>query len=475
MISGKIRPIFDSIKKRDISGLKNALYNFSENKSINKSEIESNERIKEIIEKNYYIMLSSLLRRDHFKYFIQLLDLSADLDIFIEAFRIPDRFNFLKDVYLNGIRGWEVGLIFKTLRIFNEYNLLERNISQRDIKAINEIRGDELIMNNLQDLFGKVSNSLIYYVYKSMTENMFTLFLGFRKSPEFTEERYNFFRKEQLMGFINNFMMYGLRIENLGTVEEFIDVYQKNFAASKLKEGDIHLNFIEFEFKKRLHIVSVNNLEENLKKIISNKKKYKFYNLSMVLLGGLGPEGHGFTYSTPRGEIIEICSDRRENRAIIIKYKEFLKHQFLKKLKIEMRNKNIRIKLIEKIIKFLSDILKPDEMINYFKTKVIIKQISEFLIEFQKLPDFKERELQNLLKKVSNAINIILRPIEMIDQFKCRMNLIEEGKINSEDIAKLTSLKDNSHYDVLRERFFFQTQIGWFFELYSEEILKFQK
>ena len=88
---------------------------------------------------------------------------------------------------------------------------------------------------------------------------------------------------------------------------------------------------------------------------------------------------------------------------------------------------------------------------------------------------FKERELQNLLKKVSNAINIILRPIEMIDQFKCRMNLIEEGKINSEDIAKLTSLKDNSHYDVLRERFFFQTQIGWFFELYSEEILKFQK
>ncbi|KKK43240.1 hypothetical protein LCGC14_0974420, partial [marine sediment metagenome] len=96
MISGKIRPIFDSIKKRDISGLKNALYNFSENKSINKSERESNERIKEIIEKNYYIMLSSLLRRDHFKYFIQLLDLSADLDIFIEAFRIPDRFNFLK-------------------------------------------------------------------------------------------------------------------------------------------------------------------------------------------------------------------------------------------------------------------------------------------------------------------------------------------------------------------------------------------
>jgi len=55
------------------------------------------------------------------------------------------------------------------------------------------------------------------------------------------------------------------------------------------------------------------------------------------------------------------------------------------------------------------------------------------------------------------------------------MNLIEEGSIKSEDIAKLTSLKEKSHYDVLRERFFFQNQIKWLFKLYSKEILNFRK
>jgi len=195
----------------------------------------------------------------------------------------------------------------------------------------------------------------------------------------------------------------------------------------------------------------------------------------MVLLGGLGPEGHGFTYSTPKGEIIEICSDRKETRAIIIKYKEFLKQQFLAKLKIELKKKNLNKKVVERILKFLSEILKPKEMISYFKTKVILKQISEFLKEVQGLPEFQGKELQNLLSKISSAITIILRPIEMVDQFKCRMNLIEDGSIKSEDIAKLTSLKEKSHYDVLRERFFFQNQIKWLFKLYSNEILNFRK
>jgi hypothetical protein len=269
--------------------------------------------------------------------------------------------------------------------------------------------------------------------------------------------------------------MYGLSVGNLGKIEDFTEAFQREYSLSNHEKNKNNEKYIEIEFKNRIHLVSINNIEQNLNKFLSAKDHYNFYSFSMVLLGGLGPEGHGFTYSTPKGEIIEICSDRKETRAIIIKYKEFLKQQFLTKLKIELEKKNINKNVVVRIFKFLSEILKPKEMINYFKTKIILKQISEFLKEVQNLPDFRGNEPQKLITKISNAITVILRPIEMVDQFKCRMNLIEEGNIKSEDIAKLTSLKEKSHYDVLRERFFFQNQIKWLFKLYSKEILKIQK
>ena len=55
------------------------------------------------------------------------------------------------------------------------------------------------------------------------------------------------------------------------------------------------------------------------------------------------------------------------------------------------------------------------------------------------------------------------------------MNLVDEGKIKSEDIAKLTSLRGKSHYDVLQERFFFQNEINWFFKDYADEIKALEK
>jgi len=472
MNSLKILRIVDSLKLADILEIKRALYYLSENTPIQESDIELNRGIHEILEQNYYKTLSILLSSRQFEYFKVLLDYSVDLDIFIEVTKIPDRFEHLSAIHLNGITRGQIGDIFIVLKIFNEYGLLKNDIHLENFKVVEEIKKDKLIISNLQDLFGEVSDDLIYYIFESMLRNILELF----KAAMVTEEGFDFFYSEdQLIRFFNNYTIYGLSVENLGKIEDFIKVFQKGYSELDDNEKNNNKKFVEIEFKKRTHLVSINNIDKNLNNFTSVKDHYNFYNLSMVLLGGLGPEGHGFTYSTPKGEIIEICSDRKETNAIIIKYKEFLKQQFLSKLKVELKNKNINAQLVKRILKFLSESLKPKELINYFKTKAILKQISEFLIEIQNLPDFQEKELQKLLSKISSAITIILRPIEMIDQFKCRMNLIEEGNIKSEDIAKLTSLKEKSHYDVLRERFFFQNQIKWLFKIYSKEIANFQK
>ena len=83
-----------------------------------------------------------------------------------------------------------------------------------------------------------------------------------------------------------------------------------------------------------------------------------------------------------------------------------------------------------------------------------------------------ESDLQNLTDRITNAFEIILRPVTMEDQFKTRMGLILKDKINSEDVAKLTTVESKSHYDVLRERFFFQYIIDWFYDIYTSNKLE---
>ena len=152
------------------------------------------------------------------------------------------------------------------------------------------------------------------------------------------------------LNYFNRYSIYGLSVEKLGRVRYFLFNFIKKY--KKLKNEEI--KFIEFDFQNiisstyRRHLISPQNIIKNMKKI-RDKEDYNFYNLSMVLLGGLGPQGHGFTYSTPKGEIVEICSDIKENNAIIVKYKQYLKVQFLSKLKKEMHNLGVNENIIEKI------------------------------------------------------------------------------------------------------------------------------
>ena len=97
-----------------------------------------------------------------------------------------------------------------------------------------------------------------------------------------------------------------------------------------------------------------------------------------------------------------------------------------------------------------------------------------FFAKKERKEEEQEKKIDELINKISDALSLILREIKLEDQFKTRMDLVVEDQIRSEDVAKLTSLRGKSHYDVLRERFFFQYIVKWFHEIYLREIQKFK-
>jgi hypothetical protein len=469
-----------------------------------KSEL-SKIKDKKVLEKAYYEKLSKCLKSGQLKAFELLIDASIDFNIFIDIKRILNRFEIISKLILNcvdkistGYQTSALGDIIDILRLSNRYNLLDKEINDSEKKFLNHFKAkNKLFLENLNDLFEKASDSFILYICKVMPQD-FNMY--FENSPISFFPDYDGLMDYIKNSFFNQYTVYGLNIRNLSPeehshdgsklspIEKFLNDLQNKLE----KNQDIGNNFIEIkrtykyqvyyydteeeheQFVEKIHLVSPKNILRFKTKIL-DKNNYNFYSLSMVLLGGLGPQGLGFTYSTPKGEVIEICSDQSESEAIIIKYKQYLKTKFLLKLDKELKNYGIDDKLKSKILEFLSDVLNQKELIHYYKKERIIKRIKEFLEQIEEFQQDFKSELQKVIKKISSAISIILRRIELRDQYITRINLVAEDKIKPEDIAKLTSLKGKSHYDVLRERFFFQYIVDWFYELYSNKKVKTEK
>lgn len=452
------------------------------------------------LERVYYEKLTKCLKARQFKAFELLFNASVDFNLFIDIKKIPNRFDIISKLLLNSIdkisTGYQtsaLGEILDTLRFCNEYNFLERDISNLEKYSLRNLKKDTLFLANLNDLFGKVSNSFILYVYKVMPQELYEFFI---KSPiSFIPDRDGLMHYIKNI-FFNQYSIYGLSVRNISPIDNFIKVFKENypFNESQFKKHEEELTnkvkeLLEFDVLYRYrtfyydteeehenqeikkHLVSPNNIIKNLSKVLK-KNNYKFYNLSMVLHGGLGPQGLGFTYSTPKGEVIEICSDTRQNKAIIIKFKKFLKTQFIEKLGKEMTNLHIKEITIEKVVNYLIDALDKKELISYFEKESVLRNIKNFLLEDGEYHKFSANNLKRVENKITSAIHAILRPIKMMDQYKARMDLVARGLLKSEDIAKLTSLKEKSHYDILRERFFFQYITNWFYEIYETEKLK---
>jgi hypothetical protein len=432
------------------------------------------------------------LDKDNFK---KLLDASVDFNIFIDVKKIPDRFELINELLMKCIdkvsadyRTEALGELIEILRFCNEYGLLEKKLTDQEENSVKELKRDKLLLANLRDLFINVSDSLIFYIHSIFVQELYKHFMA--GSNDYFTDRDDFMHYIK-NNFFNSYTVYGLSVRYLSSVQQFLDNFYANHGFSKnhldkteRSEIDINKRFIEFnviyrslyydneenrEYREaKKHLVSPVNILKNVDNITS-KDIYNFYSISMVLIGGLGPQGLGFTYSTPKGEIVEICSDQKETEAIIIKFKQFLKRKFLSKLEDELANINMKSSVRKQIIKFLTDILDPKHLINYYDKDLILRKIRKFLYQIDEIQQKHKSELNLILTKISDAITKILMKIELRDQFIMRMDLVEKDKIKSEDIAKLTSLKGKSHYDVLRERFFYQYIVDWFFKLYQNE------
>jgi hypothetical protein len=484
--------IINSLKTGEILKIKYAIDHLIKEEFSTLLKDFSNKGNKDRIEKNFYLGLLNCLKSKKFENFKQMFDLSVFFDIFINVKKIPDRIEIISSIIMDCIKevttGYQTSSLGKQidiLRFCNQFNLFELNeYLEEDLRIIREIKQDKLLLANLNDLFGSITDAFVLYIKKIIPQMLFEFFI---KEPSIfytNTDQLAYYIKNI---FFNQYSIYGLSVKYLSSTEHFIKEFNKNYLLYQ-KQTTLYENydkFIEFkvlykyqlyyfdfeeereQFILKKHLVSPENILNNISNILA-KDNYKFYSLSMVLLGGLGPQGHGFTYSTPKGEVVEICSDIRENEAIIIKYREFLKQQFIRKLKKELNKSKIDSNISEKIINYLQGVLNQNELINFYKKEGILRQIKQFLNEQEHKKNISIN-LQNFIEKISNAINSILREVKMVDQFKTRMDLVSQDKIKSEDVAKLTSLRDKSHYDVLRERFFFQYIVDWFYETYESK------
>lgn len=433
-----------------------------------------------------YEGLSYCLNINYFDDFTNLVDLASLLDVHIKPEKIPRRLDRIFECVESCVRsGGDLGGIIDVLRFTNNYSLAFQDLSPKQIKIVDNLKKSAVFINNLNDLFGTVDNSFIYLIHKEMPNRLYNTLINWGDTTYFGNQKGPIgLIEEMVIPFLKSYVIYGLSVKKLGNINYFIEKYQQYLKEMQDKHTKIVIDkhqFFKLEIKSqdpddsvKTHLISQSNIKKNLEKM-KDKNNYYFYTFSMVLLGGLGPEGHGFSYSTPRGELVEICSDRKESRAIIIKFKKYLKDKFLNKLSTELLKRKISDDLIQEVTYgFLNNIIRVDEYVDITKKKSLLEHIESYLFSNMELKELFHSE-KHLMTQISDSISVILRPIDLIDQFKTRMKLVEEDKIRSEDIPKLTRLKEKSHYDVLRERFFFQYIIDKFEEIYFKkkyELLK---
>lgn len=369
----------------------------------------------------------------------------------------------------------EFSLFFKILDIANKFELLKEIENEEDkLNQDSSIISDLLMLENLHDLFGNFNTDFISFINFDLPKNVLNLILNI--TPNFISALNETERIQSIRAYIeNNSYLYGFRVRKVGMFDNYIKKYQKNreyyekgyYSLRVRGEPSIISSNFFFEYLdsiQEIHIIREDVFDEIIKKYKTEKNILGYPCVSMVISGGIGPQGKGFVYLTPKNEVIEICSDARQNKAYILEFKKFLKSIFLSKLEERLEDWDISENLIKETIKFLDSVIE-------------VEFVS--LSQIDRISDKIEAYLENKLKKfqiteefiifLKNSIYNILVPIKIEDQFKTRMDLIIDNKLSPTDISKLVSLGTVSHFDILCQRQFFLNMIDNALAIYLKE------
>ncbi|UYP45540.1 hypothetical protein NEF87_001825 [Candidatus Lokiarchaeum ossiferum] len=391
------------------------------------------------------------LKNSHFDKFEDLVDLIHFYGINTPASGISNRYRLMGEIFINSIRMQRLDRTFSILKFGLKHKLYNHPSSKERLQQIKSLkRNKQLIqcLKNLMDIKNGVNlNEMLNFIYYYLPPKIFEYFTDLFEFITDEDELINY-----MNDFVDNFTLYGLSLKKIGTTSHFMKNIKKILSTKILYQDEV-----EILYSKRTILLSRSNLYELRRRIHSKQRNYEFLMLGMVMKGGLGPQGFGFVYLTPRGEMVEICSDSKANDAYIVHFKQFLKTDFINELEAKIRTLSLTIYQRERLLEILEGKLGYSQLIGYKKEQFILHQVKDFLEDEFDFKRITSDEISKLFHSLENKIHAILSPVSLVDQYRCRLDLVTQGKVSPGDIAKLTSLGEKSHFDLLQERYFYQS------------------
>ena len=391
------------------------------------------------------------LKNVHLDHFEDLVDLIHNFGVNVSPSSIPNRYSLMGEIFIRSIKTQRLDRIFPMLQFGSKHRLYNPPHFKDFVQHINILKRNHALIECLKNLLGEQSgsnvNEILYFIYFYLPSKLF----------EYFTQIFDFFTDVDeitayLTEFVNNFTLYGLSLKKIGTTSQFMRHVKKVISTKTLYQDEIELTYAN-----RTLLLSYSNLRNVRHQIHLKHRKFEFLMLGMVLRGGLGPQGFGFVYLTPRGEVVEICSDARANHAYVVHFKQFLKSEFINELESNIRTLNLTQSQKDGLLDILDGKLGSSQLIGYKKEQFILRQVKDFLEDEFDFKRITSSEITHLFNSLEKKIHAILVPVSLVDQYHCRLNLVAQGKINPGDIAKLTSLGDKSHFDLLQERYFYQS------------------